>query len=181
MSNYILDCREKQSFPAFWILGGTFGLGGVIYTLKIMANPDDLSFKVDVYGAQGKKKYNAYKLVGYIDVGHNNVILLNADEHPVIVGNIFFERFPMRKNRIVNKDQAAKAINVLYDSQSLAKTAVSLPFTDSTEETKRLIAKDAYITPSVPFVFPKKQTDIDRAEKEKANREKRAVQELQVN
>ena len=101
-----------------------------------------------------------------------------TDEKPVIVENIFLERFPVRKNRIVNKDQVVKAIEMLYASQSLTEVVRSLPFVDSTEETNRLIEKDAYILPSVPLIFPKKQKDRDRAIHEKEEREKRAMQVL---
>ena len=255
MSGYILDCRKKQSFPAFWILGSLVGLGfilmggciiysflnakssdrvgdmlfagittvimgvllltGVIVTLIIMHNPGDLSFMVDINKVQGSRKYDANKLVNYIERCNNNVLLFNSDEGqmrvfggkdklivevcissqdrfftyhltnpsvtdetPVIVGNIFFERFPTRKNRIVNNSQAVKAIEKLYESKRLSGAVASLPFIDSTEETKRLIENDAYITPSVPFVFHKKQKDIDRAVKVKEEREKRALQVL---
>ena len=94
------------------------------------------------------------------------------------VGNIFLERFAVRKNRIVNKAQVIKAIEMLYSSQSLTEVVRSLPFVDSTEETNRLIEKDAYILPSVPLSFPKKQKDRDRAIREKEEREKRAMQVL---
>ena len=70
------------------------------------------------------------------------------------------------------------AIETLYASQNLTDTINSLPFVNTTEETNRLIEKDAYITPSVPFIFPKKQKDRDRAIKEKKEREERAMQEL---
>ena len=255
MSTYFLDCRTKQSFPAFWIAGSIAGLGfvvmggfiihsflganpserdsgmlpagiviiilgllllaGVIITLRIMSNPDDMSLKVNVSTARGKKKYDANKLVRYIERGHNNVLLFNTDEgqmrvfgctgkliaeiyisrgeyfftyhltnpsvtdkQPVIVNNIYFERFPVRRNRIMNREQVVRAVETLYTTQSLSETAASLTFVDSTEETKRLIEKDAYILPSVPMVFPKKQKDIDRALEEKENREKRAMKML---
>ena len=100
------------------------------------------------------------------------------NEEPVIVGNIFLERFAVRKNRIVNKAQVIKAIEMLFSSQSLTEVVRSLPFVDSTEETNRLIEKDAYILPSVPLSFPKKQKDRDRAIREKEEREKRAMQVL---
>ena len=103
-----------------------------------------------------------------------------AGEEPVIVENVFFERFPVRKNRVVNKEQAVRAIEMLYASRSLTEVARSLPFVNSTEETNRLIEKDAYIIPSVPLKFPKKQKDKDRAIKEKEEREKRAMQELNI-
>ena len=74
-----------------------------------------------------------------------------------------------------------KAIGTLYETQSLAKTAALLPFTDTTEETKILIENDAYIIPAVPLVFPKKQKDRDRAVKEKEERENRAMQVLRSN
>jgi hypothetical protein len=71
-----------------------------------------------------------------------------------------------------------KAIEMLYASQSLTEVVRSLPFVDSTEETNRLIEKDAYILPSVPLNFPKKQKDRDRVIREKEEREKRAMQVL---
>ena len=250
MSGYILDCREKQSFPAFWILGslcGTgfvamgcisiyvsfsgskenlyFGIGalivglallaGVIYTLKIMSDPDDLSLKVDVKKDSGKGKFAPGKLARYIDVGHNNVLLFNTDDgqlrifgykgrfvveimlNPgddfrsfylidpnvsdrdvVILGNIFFEKFPTRKNRIVGREKVAEVIDKLYSVKALGRLVSFLPFEESTEETKRLIAKDAYITPSVPFVFHKKPEDNAKANKEKEERFDRAVKML---
>lgn len=254
---YLLDCRRKQSFPVFWILGSLGGpgfvfmggciihaylnltsqereggmlgagivflimglllLAGVVYTLIETADPYDLSFKVEVEQARGNRKYDANKLVNYIETYHNNILLFNAEEgqmrvfgskgkliveiciatgkggstyhltdpsvmyeEPVIVGNIFLERFAVRKNRIVNKAQVIKAIEMLYSSQSLTEVVRSLPFVDSTEETNRLIEKDAYILPSVPLTFPKKQKDRDRVFREKEEREKRAMQVYQV-
>ena len=250
MSGYILDSRDKQSFPAFWILGSLFGAGsvvmgcisiyvsfsgskenlyfgigalivglallaGVIYTLKILADPDDLSLKVDVNKDSGKKKYSATKLARYIDVGHNNVLLFNTDDgqlrifgykgrfvaeimlnsgddfrsfylidpnssdrEVVILGNLFFEKFPTRKNRIVGREKIVEVIDKLYSVKALGRLVSFLPFEESTEETKRLIAKDAYITPSVPFVFHKKPEDNAKANKEKEERFDRAVKML---
>ncbi len=200
------------------IVMGVLLLGGVIYTLKeIMLNPDDLSYKVDVYRAKWNKKYDANKLVNYLERSHNNVILFNTDEgqmrvfgstvefiaeicmpaqnglityhltdpsvtdeQPVVIGNIFLERFPVRKNRIVGKEQVINAIELLCVSKNLTYTANSLPFVNTTEETNRLIEKDAYIIPSVPLVFHKKKNDIDRALKEKEERVDRAIQELRT-
>ena len=193
-------------------------LAGVIITLRITANPDDMSFNVDVSRAEGRRKYDAQRLINHIERCHNNVLLFNTDEgqmrvfgakdkliteifiqkqdglktyqltdpsvtdeDPVILGNIFLERFPVRKNRLNKKEPVIKAIETLYETQSLEKTAAALPFTDTTEETKRLIEKDAYITPSVPLVFPKKQKDRDRAIKEKEERENRAMLVLRSN
>ena len=193
-------------------------LVGVIITLRIMANPNDLSFNVDVTRAKGMKKYNADRLINHIGKCRNNVLLFNTDEGqmrvfgagdnliteifiseqdgfktyhltdpsvndeaPVILSTIFFERFPVRKNRLNKKEPVIKAIETLYETQSLAKTAALLPFTDTTEETKRLIENDAYIIPAVPLVFPKKQKDRDRAIKEKEERENRAMQVLRSN
>ena len=201
---------------AFLIMGVLL-LAGVVFTLIKTADPNDLSFKVDMDQARGNRKYDPNKLVNYIETGHNNIILFNAaegqmhvfgskgkiiveicivtregggtyhltdpyvtGEEPVIVENIFFERFPVRKNRVVNKEQAVRAIEMLYASQSLTEVARSLPFVNSTEETNRLIEKDAYIIPSVPLKFPKKQKDKDRAIKENEEREKRAMQELNI-
>ena len=190
-------------------------LAGVIITLRIMADPDDMSFRVDVSRAKGKKKYDAKRLVNHIERCHNNVLLFNtddgqmrvfggrdkliaeifiqhqdgfktyhladpsvSDEEPVILGNIFLERFPVRMNRLNKKESVIKAIGMLYETQSLSATAASLTFTDTTEETKRLIENDAYIIPAVPLVFPKKQKDKERAIKEKEEREIRAMQVL---
>ena len=192
-------------------------LAGVIFTLRLMSDPDNMSLVVDVNAAQGKKKYNSLKLTRYIERAHNNVLLFNASEgqmrvfgskdnfivevvisesdgfstyhltnpsetsvEPVITGNIFFERFPVRKNRIVSKEKAIRAIETLYESKSLNTTVSTLPFTDSTEETTRLIDNEAYITPAVPLVFHKKQKDIERNLKEKEEREKRAMQVLRT-
>lgn len=193
-------------------------LAGVIITLRIMANPNDLSFNVDVTRAKGRKKYNADRLINRIGKCRNNVLLFNTDEgqmrvfgagdkliteifipgqdgfktyhltdpsvtgeEPVILSTIFFERFPVRKNRLNKKEPVIKAIETLYETQSLAQTAALLPFTDTTEETKILIENDAYIIPAVPLVFPKKQKDRDRAVKEKEERENRAMQVLRSN
>lgn len=193
-------------------------LAGVIITLRIMANPNDLSFNVDVTRAKGRKKYNADRLINRIGRCHNNCLLFNTDEgqmrvfgagdkliteifipekdgfktyhltdplvtdeDPVILSTVFFERFPVRKNRLNKKEPVIKAIGTLYETQSLAKTAALLPFTDTTEETKILIENDAYIIPAVPLVFPKKQKDRDRAVKEKEERENRAMQVLRSN
>ena len=202
----------------FFIIMGGLLLAGVNYTLiRIMADPNDLSFKVDIHNAQGNKKYDANKLVNYLERSHNNVLLFNADkgqmrvfgsafefiveiclpsqnglityhltdplvtdEEPVVIGNIFLERFPVRRNRIVGKGQVINAIETLYVSQDLAYTANALAFVDTTEETNRLIENDAYILPSVPLVFHKKKQDIDRALKEKEDSENRAVQELRT-
>ena len=189
-------------------------LASVIITLRIMANPDDMSFKVDVSRAKGRRKYDAKRLVNHIERCHNNVLLFNTDEgqmrvfggrdkliaeifiqqqdgiktyhltdpsvtdeSPVIFGNIFLERIPVRMNRINKKEPVIKAIETLYETQSLAATAASLTFTDTTEETKRLIEKDAYIIPSVPLEIPKKK-DRDRVNREKEERENRAMQVL---
>ena len=193
-------------------------LAGVILTLIMMANPNDLSFNVDVTCAKGRKKYNAERLINHIERCHNNCLLFTTnegqmrvfgagdnliteifipgqdgfktyhltdpsvtDEEPVILSTIFFERFPVRKNRLNKKDSVIKAIETLYETQSLAKTAALLPFTDTTEETKILIENDAYIIPAVPLVFPKKQKDRDRAIKEKEERENRAMKVLRSN
>lgn len=189
-------------------------LAGVIITLRIMANPDDMSFKVDVSRAKGRRKYDAKRLVNHIERCHNNVLLFNTDEgqmrvfggrdkliaeifiqqqdgiktyhltdpsvtdeSPVIFGNVFLERIPVRMNRINKKEPVIKATETLYETQSLAATAASLTFTDTTEETKRLIEKDAYIIPSVPLEIPKKK-DRDRVNREKEERENRAMQVL---
>ena len=127
---------------------GMFLLGGVITTLIIMSDPDDLSLAVDVKKAPGKKRYDAQRLAHYLDVCHNNVLLFNTDNgqmgskgrfaveltiekqgnyetyhltdplvydaDPTIIGNIFMERFPVRKNRIVNIFMVAGAISKLY-------------------------------------------------------------------
>lgn len=255
MASYILDCRSKQSYPAFWITGGLIGpafvvmgakiinqfmkidpakrdfmmfvcgifaiilglllLGGVIYTMVVMGSPDDLSFKVDIHRAKGRKRYDANRLVNFLERSHNNVLLFNSDEgqmrvygckgkliveiciedeegmvtyqltNPnetdeglVIVGNIFLERFPVWKNRIVSKEMAVKAIETLYDKQNLKETADSLSVVNTTEETRRLIVRDAYILPEVPFIIPKKPEDRDKRIKEKEEREKRAIEEL---
>ncbi len=193
-------------------------LAGVIITLRIMSNPDDISFKIDVSRAKDRRKYDAKRLVNHIERCHNNVLLFNndegqmrvfggrdkliaeifikqqdgiktyhltdpsvTDESPVIFGNIFLERIPVRMNRINKKEPVIKAIETLYETQSLAQTAALLPFTDTTEETKILIENDAYIIPAVPLVFPKKQKDRDRAVKEKEERENRAMQVLRSN
>ena len=193
-------------------------LAGVIITLRIMANPDDMSFNIDVSRAKGRRKYDAKRIVNHLERCHTNVLLFNTDEgqmrvfggrdkliaeifiqqqdgiktyhltdplvtdeEPVILGNIFLERFPVRKNRLNKKEPVIKAIETLYETQSLEKTAATQPFTDTTEETKRLIENDAYITPSVPLVFPKKQKDRDRAIKEKEERENRAMLVLRSN
>ena len=84
-------------------------------------------------------------------------------------------------NRLNKKESVIKAIGMLYETQSLSATAASLTFTDTTEETKRLIENDAYIIPAVPLVFPKKQKDKERAIKEKEEREIRAMQVLRSN
>ncbi|MCR4640584.1 MAG: hypothetical protein K5697_00965 [Lachnospiraceae bacterium] len=99
------------------------------------------------------------------------------DADPTIIGNIFMERFPVRKNRIVNIFMVAGAISKLYELQSLSDLIVALPFTDSTQETARLIERDAYIIPSVPLNIPK-QKDYDRVSREKEERMQRALQEL---
>ena len=251
MSGYILDCREKQSFPAFWILGSLFGAGsvamgcisiyvsfsgskenlyfgigalivglallaGVIYTLKIMADPDDLSLKVDVKKDSGKGKFAPGRLARYIDAGHNNVLLFNTDEGQlriygyngrftaevmlndkenfrsfyltgspssdkeiVILKNIFAEKFPVRKSRVLNKEKVDEVIRTLYSVQELSKLVSVMPFEEATEETKRLIANDAYVTPAVPLVFYKKQEDNDKANKTKEERFERALKLLQ--
>lgn len=254
MSGYLIDCRSKQSFPAFWIAGSIAGvaficmgaysilsnagenssdpgflffaistlimgillLGGVIVTLIIMSDPDDLSLPVDVKKAPGRMRYDAQKLANYLDVCHNNVLLFYtdggqmqvfgskgcfvvelaiteqvgyktyqlmnlsvSDVTPVIIGNAFMERFPVRKNRIVDRFMVIDVIRTLYDLQSLSELITAFPFADSTAETVRLIEKDAYILPSVPLDIPR-QKDYDRISREKEERMQRAIRELKA-
>lgn len=106
---------------------------------------------------------------------HHMIDPEQADTSVTVLGTVF-EKFPTRKNRILSNDMVASAVQKLYDAKSLDQVLYSFSWVDTTEETKNLMMKDAYITPEVPIVVvsPTSEEGMKRAEKVQ-----RAMQELQ--
>lgn len=98
------------------------------------------------------------------------------DDSVTVLQNLFSERFPTRKNRIVSNGIVVSAVKKLYETQSLDMVIYCLPCIDTTAETKRLIMKDAYITPEVPLVIVSPTSEEG---KKKTMREQTAIRELQ--
>lgn len=98
-----------------------------------------------------------------------------ADDSATVLTTIF-ERFPTRKNRIVSKAMVVSAVQKLYRTKSLDQMIYDLPCVDTTEETKNLIMKDAYIIPEVPIAIVSPTSEEG---KKKTMREETAMRELQ--
>ena len=98
------------------------------------------------------------------------------DDSVTVLENLFLERFPTRKNRIVSNRVVVSAVKRLYETQSLDMVIYYLPCVDTTAETQKLIMKDAYITPEVPIVIVSPTSEEG---KKKIMREQTAMRELQ--
>lgn len=98
------------------------------------------------------------------------------DDSVTVLQNLFSERFPTRKNRIVSNGIVVSAVKKLYETQSLDMVICCLPCIDTTAETKKLIMEDVYITPEVPLVIVSPTSEEG---KKKTMREQAAIRELQ--
>ena len=98
------------------------------------------------------------------------------DDSVTVLQNLFLERFPTRKNRVVSNGIVVSAVQKLYETRSLEQMIYYFSNVDTTAETKNLIMKDAYITPEVPIVIVSPTSEEG---KKKAMREQTAMQELQ--
>ena len=98
------------------------------------------------------------------------------DDTVTVLENLFLERFPTRKNRIVPNGMVVSAVQKLYETQSLDQMVYCFSNVDTTAETKNLIMKGAYITPEAPIVIVSPTSEEG---KKKAIKEQMAMQELQ--
>lgn len=98
------------------------------------------------------------------------------DDSVTVVQNLFAERFPTRKNRIVSSGIVIAAVKKLYVTQNLDMVIDDQPCVNTTAETQKLILNDAYITPEVPLDIVSPTSEKG---KKKAMREETAIRELQ--
>lgn len=97
------------------------------------------------------------------------------DDSVTVLQNLFLERFPTRKNRIVSNGIVVAALKKLYETQSLDMVICCLPCVDTTAETSKLIMHDAYITPEAPLVIVSPTSEEGR---KKTMREQTAIELL---
>ncbi len=77
-----------------------------------------------------------------------------TDNAPVVIGNKWHERFPVRNNWIVDDGKIGAFLTKLYSFDELEFVMEGFVFEDSTEEVNKLIEADAYIVPKIPVDRP---------------------------
>ena len=77
-----------------------------------------------------------------------------TDNAPVVIGNKWHERFPVRNNWIVDDGKIEAFLTKLYSFDELEFVMEGFVFEDSTEEVNKLIDADAYIVPKIPVDRP---------------------------
>ena len=100
------------------------------------------------------------------------------DITPVVLRNIVLEEIPVRRNLLVNREAAQAFLNRLYEEKNARSAMEGFSFLDTSEETKRLVEKDAYIVPSIPVDLPDKDSERDAWMKRKEEKLQRAIKEL---
>ena len=200
----------------FMTLMGIGLLIAVFYTKNLLKD-DDLSLQIDLRSDSRKKKYNASRVVRYLENQHNNVAVIQIDNgmvrmfsaqknfvvevsirngddyqtfhmlHPevteestVILQNIVLEKIPVPKNRCVNGWMAEVFLQKLYDGMDVNTAMQEFRFIETTQETKRLREKDAFIVPNIPVDFPAKNESSEEWLQRKEDKLQRALKEYEA-
>ena len=100
------------------------------------------------------------------------------DTTPRVIQNIFLEKLPVRKNRLVEGYHALAFLSKLYEVKDAWIAMEGFSFMDTSAETKKLLENDAYIVPAIPLDFPNKATEREAWMKKKEEKLQRALKVL---
>ena len=98
-------------------------------------------------------KRNDIKVFHMINTDTDSIVPV-TDDTPTVIENKWYEKFPVRKNWLVNEEAIGAFLRKLYMSQDMQEAMEGFSFEDSTAEINRLIEEDAYIVPEIPVDWP---------------------------
>ncbi|MBR6157792.1 MAG: hypothetical protein IKQ27_12600 [Lachnospiraceae bacterium] len=84
------------------------------------------------------------------DSGEVTTVMPVTDENAQIIMNKWEEWFPVRNSWLVGEELISRFLRKLYEYKDIHYAMKGFSFTDTSEETKKLISGDADIIPSIP-------------------------------
>ncbi len=76
------------------------------------------------------------------------------DDTPIVIENKWNERFPVRKQWLVDKETISAFLQKLYSCKDISAAMDVFSYGDTTEEIIKLMEADAYIVPEIPVDWP---------------------------
>ena len=137
--------------------------------MRIYGKEESLITEVGVYCEHG---YQTFHMIDPAKTKVTNSVMPEADDTPVVIENTYHECFPTRASRIVGKKDVFEFLNKLYECKDFRKAMEGFAFTETTEETQRLVKKNLYVLPQVPlenhFLREKTRNAWEQKQKERA-------------
>ncbi len=76
------------------------------------------------------------------------------DDTPIVIENKWNEKFPVRKQWLVDKETISAFLQKLYSYKDIPAAMDGFSYGDTTEEIIKLMEADAYIVPEIPVDWP---------------------------
>ena len=114
--------------------------------IRIYGEEDKHVLEIEIGAKEDLHTYHMVKA----DKMESTMIVPDTDEAMDIIKNKWEEFFPVRTEWLVSNDMISSFLRKVYDYKNIQDAMKGFLFEDTTEETRKLIAADAYSVPAIP-------------------------------